>query len=296
MRVPTLSEDERVRVVELVVDEAGGRVPVLAGAGGYNTREVIHVGKRMRQAGATGLLSVTPYYNKPTPEGLYQHYRAIADGVGAADHRLQRARAHRLERRSRHARAARHHPGIAGVKEASGNMSQICDVCRVAPEGFVVLSGDDSLTLPVMSVGGKGSSPSHRTVCRRKCRGWWSWRRRTISPGAQAASQLLMPFLAVNFVEANPIPIKAAMAMMGLLEERYRLPMVPPQPASREKIAAVLQTMGGFPASCRQMTSLEREGRGSSSRRERRAEGQGAVIVEELRARAFGRRDSSRRA
>src|SRR5688500_7028407 len=153
---PTLAEDERVRIVELVVQEAAGRVPVLAGAGGYDTREVIHIGRRMMQAGASGLLSVTPYYNKPTPEGLYQHYRAIAEAVplpiivynvpGRTGVNVDVATLVRLSTI----------PGIAGVKEASGNMGQICEVCRAVPDGFVVLSGDDSLTLPVMSVGGRG--------------------------------------------------------------------------------------------------------------------------------------------
>jgi 4-hydroxy-tetrahydrodipicolinate synthase len=153
---PTLSEDERVRIVELVVAEADGRVPVLAGAGGYDTREVIHVGRRMQRAGASGLLSVTPYYNKPTPEGLYQHYRAIAEGVplpivvynvpGRTGVNVDPATLVRLTTI----------PGIVAAKEASGNMGQICEVCRSVPEGFIVLSGDDSLTLPVMSVGGRG--------------------------------------------------------------------------------------------------------------------------------------------
>jgi 4-hydroxy-tetrahydrodipicolinate synthase len=243
---PTLSEDERVHIVELVVAEADGKVPVLAGAGGYDTREVIHVAGRMQKAGARGLLSVTPYYNKPTPEGLYQHYRAIAEAVplpiivynvpGRTGVNVDVATLVRLSGI----------PGIAGVKEASGNMGQICEVCRTVPDDFVVLSGDDSLTLPVMSVGGHGiisvasnGMPAEMT-------------RMVELAGAgdfAQARQLhrtLMPFMTVNFVEANPIPIKAAMAMMGLLEERYRLPMVPPQPASRTRIEAVLAEAGAL--------------------------------------------------
>ena len=245
---PTLTEDERVRVVQLVVEEAAGRVPVLAGAGGYNTREVIHVGTRMRQAGAEGILSVTPYYNKPTPEGLFQHYRAIAEGVGlpVIVYNVPGRTGLNVEPGTL-ARIATI-PGIAGVKEASGNMSQICEVCRIAPEGFIVLSGDDSLTLPVMAVGGKGiisvasngvPAEMSRMVEHAEGNDFVSARRVHAS---------LMSFMSVNFVEANPIPIKAAMAMMGLLEERYRLPMVPPQSASREKIAAVLHAMGALPA------------------------------------------------
>jgi 4-hydroxy-tetrahydrodipicolinate synthase len=240
---PTLTEDERVRIVELVVDEAAGKVPVLAGAGGYDTREVIHVGRRMKSVGADGLLSVTPYYNKPTAEGLYQHYRAIAESVelpiivynvpGRTGVNVDPATLVRLSTIA----------GIIGVKEASGNMGQICEVCRSVPSEFVVLSGDDSLTLPVMSVGGHG-------IISVASNGMPSEMARMVElaesgdfAGARRMHQSLMPFMTVNFVEANPIPIKAAMAMMGLLEERYRLPMVPPQPASRERIAAVLKSV-----------------------------------------------------
>ena len=241
---PTLSEDERVRVVELVAEEAAGNVPVLAGAGGYDTREVIHVARRMRQVGASGLLSVTPYYNKPTPEGLYQHYRAIVEDVklpiivynvpGRTGLNVDPATLVRLSTI----------PGIAGVKEASGNMGQICEVCRSVPEGFVVLSGDDSLTLPVMSVGGRGIV----SVASNGMPGEMAKMVELAEAGDFAAAlrvhDRLMPFMTVNFVEANPIPIKAAMAMMGLLEERYRLPMVAPRPASRERIAGVLASLG----------------------------------------------------
>lgn len=240
---PTLSEDERVRVVELVVEEAAGRVPVLAGAGGYDTREVVHVGKRMLAAGANGLLSVTPYYNKPTPEGLYQHYRAIAEAVrlpiivynvpGRTGVNVDPPTLTRLSTI----------PGIAGVKEASGNMGQICEVCRAVPDGFVVLSGDDSLTLPVMSVGGHGIISVASNGLPAEMVQMVEHAEQGDYAAARRLHKALMPFMTVNFVEANPIPIKAAMAMMGLLDERYRLPMVAPQPASRDKIADVLSRM-----------------------------------------------------
>src|SRR5215207_8930643 len=153
---PTLTEDERIRVVELVVEEAAGTVPVLAGAGGYDTREVIHVAGRMRKAGATGILSVTPYYNKPTPEGLFQHYRAIAEAAampvivynvpGRTGCNVDPATLVRLGGI----------PNIVGVKEASGNVTQMCEICAAVPESFIVLSGDDALTLPLMAIGGRG--------------------------------------------------------------------------------------------------------------------------------------------
>ncbi|HXG55872.1 MAG TPA: 4-hydroxy-tetrahydrodipicolinate synthase [Vicinamibacterales bacterium] len=241
---PTLTEDERVRVVELVVQEAGGQVPVLAGAGGYNTREVIHVANRMREAGASGILSVTPYYNKPTPEGLYQHYRAIAEGVGlpVIVYNVPGRTGVNVEPATLVSLSTIH--GIVAVKEASGNMPQICEVCRVVPEGFVVLSGDDSLTLPVMSVGGQGIISVAANAIPAEMVKMVELAAANDFDGARRVHASLMPLLTVNFIEANPIPIKAAMAMMGLLEERYRLPMVSPQPPSRDKIAGVLASMG----------------------------------------------------
>src|SRR6185369_190385 len=153
---PTLTDAERLRTVEIVADEANGRVPVLAGAGGYDTKEVLHLASEMQKAGASGLLSVTPYYNKPTQEGLYQHYRAIAEHTalpiivynvpGRTGVNVEAATLVRL--------AAV--PHIVGVKEASGNVTQMCEICRVVPPDFLVLSGDDALTLPLMAVGGRG--------------------------------------------------------------------------------------------------------------------------------------------
>jgi 4-hydroxy-tetrahydrodipicolinate synthase len=240
---PTLTEDERVRVVELIVAEAKGRVPVLAGAGGYDTKEVIHAAGRMRQAGADGILSVTPYYNKPTPEGLYQHYRAIAEAVplpivvynvpGRTGCNVDVATLVRLS-------GIRN---VVGVKEASGNMTQMCDVCRAVPETFIVLSGDDVLTLPLMAVGGRGII----SVASNEAPGEMARMVEAAERGDYAAARRihdeLHPLLTVNFVEANPIPVKSAMAAMGLLDEVYRLPMVPPRPESKAKILAVLEAL-----------------------------------------------------
>ncbi|MEX2271371.1 MAG: 4-hydroxy-tetrahydrodipicolinate synthase [Vicinamibacterales bacterium] len=244
---PTLTEDERIRIVEIIVDEAAGRVPVLAGAGGYNTHEVIGTAQAMRRAGASGILSVTPYYNKPTPDGLYEHFRAIAGSLdcpivvynvpGRTGSNVDPAILGRL----------RTIPNIAGVKEASGNMSQICEVCQTLPDPFIVLSGDDALTLPAMAVGAKGIiSVASNLVPDRMAR-MVELAEANNFEGARALHNELLPFMAVNFIESNPIPIKAGMAMMGLLEERFRLPMVPPRKASRERIAAVLQAMGERP-------------------------------------------------
>lgn len=249
--VPTLTAAEQVRVVELVVKEAKGRVPVLAGAGGYNTHEVTEAGRRMRAAGADGLLSVTPYYNKPTPEGLFQHYSAIAEGVGLpiivynvpgrTGVNVDPATLTRLSTV----------PNIVGVKEASGNVTQMCEICASVREDFIVLSGDDALTLPLMAVGGRGivSVASNEIPGEMSCLVELAERGDFV--GARALHQRLLPLLLVNFIESNPIPVKSAMASLGLLEEVFRLPMVPPRPASKQKIESILQSLGitgGVPA------------------------------------------------
>ena len=237
---PTLSEDERVRIVELVVEEAGGSVPVLAGAGGYDTKEVIHTASRMKQAGAQGLLSVTPYYNKPTPEGLFQHYSAIAGEVGLpvivynvpgrTGCNIDVATLVRLSGVA----------GIVGVKEASGNISQMVEICGAVPKDFLVLSGDDALTLSLMAVGGHGLiSVSANEVPAEMARMVECAERNDFAAARQIHAQLL-PLLLVNFIEANPIPVKSAMAALGLLDEVYRLPMVAPREASRARIRQVL--------------------------------------------------------
>jgi 4-hydroxy-tetrahydrodipicolinate synthase len=237
---PTLTEDERVRVVELVVEEAAGKVPVLAGAGGYDTKDVIQSAKRMKQAGAGGILSVTPYYNKPTPEGLFQHYSAIAGEVGLpiivynvpgrTGCNVDVATLVRLSGV----------PGIVGIKEASGNITQMVEVCAAVPKDFLVLSGDDALTLPLMAVGGRGLiSVAANEVPGEMARMVEQSERNDFAAARKIHNQLL-PLMMVNFIESNPIPVKSAMAALGLLEEVYRLPMVPPREASRAKIRQVL--------------------------------------------------------
>ena len=240
---PTLTLAERVRTVEILVDEAKGAVPILAGAGGYDTKEVIHLAGEMLKAGASGLLSVTPYYNKPTPEGLFQHYRAIAESTplpiilynvpGRTGVNIDVATLVRLATI----------PTIVGVKEASGNVTQMCEVCAAVPPDFIVLSGDDALTLPLMAVGGRGIiSVSSNEIPGDMVRMVEAAERGDFA-AARAIHTRIMPLMQVNFVEANPVPVKAAMAAMGLLEECYRLPMCPPQPASRDKILHVLKEL-----------------------------------------------------
>jgi 4-hydroxy-tetrahydrodipicolinate synthase len=240
---PTLSAAERRRVVELVVDEVKGRVPVLAGAGGYDTREVAESAREMQAAGASGLLSVTPYYNKPTPEGLYRHYQAIAEATplpivvynvpGRTGCNVDPATLSRLATI----------PHVVAVKEASGNMTQICEVLKAVPSDFVVLSGDDALTLPAMAVGARGivsvasnELPSEMAqLVEAAENGDFAF--------AREIHARLLPLMLANFSESNPIPVKAVMAQMGLLEEHYRLPMVPARAETREKLKRVLASV-----------------------------------------------------
>lgn len=249
--VPTLTDAEQVRVVELVVAEANGRIPVLAGAGGYNTDEVIHAAKRMRAAGADGILSVTPYYNKPTPEGLFQHYRAISDAVqipivvynvpGRTGVNVDPVTLARLATI----------PNVVAVKEASGNVTQMCEICAAVPDDFIVLSGDDALTLPLMAIGGRGIISVASNEIPAEMSRFVELAESGDFAGARALHQRILPLMQINFVESNPIPVKSAMASMGLLEEVYRLPMVPPTPASKKRIEGVLQSLGlakGVPA------------------------------------------------
>lgn len=240
---PTLTAHERCRVVELALEEAGGRVPVLAGAGGYDTREVIAVAREMARIGAQGLLSVTPYYNKPTPEGLYRHYSAIAEATplpiivynvpGRTGCNVDPPTLVRLATI----------PHVAGVKEASGNMTQICEVCHDVPPGFLVLSGDDALTLPAMAVGAQGII----SVASNQVPGLMARMVEAFERGDAGAArdlhQRLLPLILTNFAESNPIPVKAALAMMGLLEETYRLPLVPPRAETRARLARVLSDL-----------------------------------------------------
>src|SRR5471030_1378878 len=241
---PTLTNAERLRVVEIVVEESKGKVPVLAGAGGYDTREVIHTAAEMARRGVTGFLSVTPYYNKPTQEGLYQHYRAFAASTplpivvynvpGRTGVNVEVPTLARLAEI----------PNIVGVKEASGNVSQMCDVCRAVPADFIVLSGDDALTLPLMAVGGHGIISVAGNEIPAEMVHMVEAAERNDFRAARAVHARIVSLMQINFVESNPQPVKAAMASMGLLEEVYRLPMVSPKPESKEKIVNVLKELG----------------------------------------------------
>jgi len=237
---PTLTREEHLRVVELVVDAVEGRVPVLAGAGGYNTPEVVELARALEHLGAQGILSVTPYYNKPTQDGLVKHYETIASGTSlpVIVYNVPGRTGCNVEPRTIARLSAV--PTIVGVKEASGNMTQICEVMRVVPDDFIVLSGDDAMALPVMSIGGRGVISVASNVVPAAMAGLVEAAERGDFAAARSAHQRLIKFMLVNFVESNPIPVKAAMAMLGLLEEHYRLPMVSPSAGSRTKISEAL--------------------------------------------------------
>ena len=241
---PTLSRAEQVRVVELVVEAAAGRVPVLAGAGGYDTRGVIDLVANMGRAGADGILSVTPYYNKPTPEGIYQHYRAIAEStpLPIVVYNVPSRTGCNVDVDTLCRLAAL--PNIVGVKEASADMPQMCDICRAVPTGFSVLSGDDLFTVPLMSVGGSGVISVASNEAPEEMSSLVSVALNGDFDTARQLHTRLLPLMRVNFVETNPIPVKAAMAHLGLLEAHYRLPMVPPRPDSLARIVQVLDELG----------------------------------------------------
>ena len=240
---PTLTHREKLRVVEIVVEEAAGRVPVLAGAGGYDTREVVELARDLERIGVNGLLSVTPYYNKPTQEGLYQHFRAVADATplpivlynvpGRTGVNIDVQTVVRLSAVA----------NIIGVKEASANMVQMCDIVASTPESFLLLSGDDPLIVAVMGIGGRGIICVTSNQVPAECAQIVERCERGDFAGARKLYNWLLPLIQVNFAEANPIPCKSAMATMGLLEESYRLPLVPPAAATKERIARVLQQL-----------------------------------------------------
>jgi len=248
---PTLSHAEKLRVVELVVEENAGRVPVLAGAGGYDTRDTIALAHDMEKAGADGILSVTPYYNKPTQEGLYQHYKAIAESTplpivvynvpGRTGVNVEVATIVRLADIA----------NIVGVKEASGNVVQMCEIFASVPDDFILMSGDDPLTVAAMAIGGRGVISVASNAAPAEMVQIVEMAEKGDFTSARRLHTWLLPFCQVNFIESNPIPLKAAMAAMGLLEEHYRLPLVPPSPAARDKIMRVLQNLKMLGAAAR---------------------------------------------
>jgi 4-hydroxy-tetrahydrodipicolinate synthase len=241
---PTLTHEEHLRVVQITVEVAARRVPVLAGAGGYNTAEVIAMAREIAAIGADGILSVTPYYNKPTQEGLYQHYRAIAQGVplpiilysvqGRTGVNIEPATVKRLAAIE----------NIIGIKEASGSIAQMSTVLNNVPDDFIVLSGDDAIALPLAALGGRGVI----SVVSNEIPAEMTRLAHLANAGNFAAAREIhrrfLPLMEINFVETNPGPAKAAMAEMGLLEPVWRLPLVAPREENQARIRGVLESLG----------------------------------------------------
>jgi 4-hydroxy-tetrahydrodipicolinate synthase len=240
----TLTDAEQERVVGIVVDETGGRVPVIAGAGSNATAKAITLSRRMLAAGADAILSVAPYYNKPTQEGYYRHFEAIVEAIDAPliVYNVPGRTASNIEAETT-LRIAEDLPTVAGVKEASGSMGQIMEILRRRPKGFAVWSGDDAITLPLMALGADGVVS---VVSNEVPREFSRMVRLCLAGDFAKAARVhhrLLPLMNINFVESNPIPVKAALALMGKIREEYRLPLTPPSDAHRAALRKILKDL-----------------------------------------------------
>jgi len=245
---PTLSSAEQRRVVEITLAEARPRkVPVLAGAGGNNTAHIVEMAREFQAMGADGILSVAPYYNKPTQEGLYQHYKAIASAIslpiilynipGRTGVNIEPATVARLAEID----------NIVGVKEASGNISQMAVVLDLVPSKFLVLSGDDAITLPLLALGGQGLVSVSSNEIPAEMTQMVELALQNDFSAAREIHGRYFRLMEANFIETNPGPVKAAMALLGLLQPIFRLPLVAPKPESLAKIRSALEAAGLVP-------------------------------------------------
>src|SRR5689334_3624314 len=239
---PTLSHDEHKRVVEIVVDAARKRLKIIAGTGSNSTAEAIDLTRHAERAGADGALVVSPYYNKPTQEGLYRHFRAVAESVAIpiVVYNIQSRTAVNIETATM-ARLAKDVKNIRGVKEASGSLDQMSQVIAACGPGFAVLSGDDNITLPLMAVGGHGVISVIANILPRETADMVHAALDNDIKRARELHYRLFPMARAAFLETNPIPIKEAMAMAGMLEPEFRLPMCRMGEANRETLRGLLK-------------------------------------------------------
>jgi 4-hydroxy-tetrahydrodipicolinate synthase len=240
----TLSHEEHRRVVELTVEAVRGRVRVLAGTGSNSTRESIELTRHAREAGADGALLISPYYNKPTQEGIVAHYAAVAreGGLPLVVYNIPGRTASNVLPTTI-ARLAEI-DGVVGVKESCGDLAQISRVVALCPEGFRVLSGDDPLTLPIVAVGGHGVISVASNAAPRAVVELVAAARRGDLARARALHLRLLPLFDALFCETNPIPVKAALALLGWIDDEIRLPLTPLGAANRERLRAVLKEQG----------------------------------------------------
>ncbi len=240
----TLSMEEHSRVIDIALEAVNGRVPVIAGAGGNNTKEAIQLSKHAKEAGADATLQVTPYYNKPTQEGLYQHFKAIAVAVPLPQVLYNvpgRTSVNMLPETV--ARLADLQEVVA-IKEASGNLAQMAEILELAGDKITLLSGDDSVTLPVLALGGKGViSVIANIVPKDSADMIQAWEEGDVTKSRELFYKLL-PLSKAMFFETNPIPVKTSLGLMGKINEEMRLPLAPMSSNNRERLIKALKNYG----------------------------------------------------
>lgn len=242
---PTLNHEEHARVIEICIDAAGGRVPIIAGTGSNCTEEAVSLTKHAARAGAKGVLSVSPYYNKPTQEGLYRHFKAVAESadVDVILYNIAGRTAVNIEPATI-ARLASDCKNIVGVKEASGSLSQMQTIKQLCPKDFLLISGDDALLLPILSVGGVGVISVAANIVPKDVLAVIEAYNAGDIAKAQAAHYKLLKLVQNLFIETNPIPLKAAMGLMGMCSAEVRLPLCEMSPANDEKLKKTLKDYG----------------------------------------------------
>jgi 4-hydroxy-tetrahydrodipicolinate synthase len=237
---PTVTHEENIRVVEVVADQAAGRTSIIAGTGSNSTAEAVRMTRLAKEVGATATLQVTPYYNKPTQEGLYRHFMTIAEATDLpmVVYNIPGRTACNVENETMLRLAT--HPQIVAVKEASGSMAQVMNLIAARPDGFSVLSGDDNLTLPLVALGGEGVVSVASNIAPRLMVRLVAAARSGDQTEARAMHYRLLPLFKAVFLQTNPIPIKYALAAKGLITESYRLPLVPLDAADKRRVDAIL--------------------------------------------------------